>query len=240
MNFVLNNAALFLKYLPKYGITTPLRIAHFLGQAAHESMDFKRFTESFYHRPKALLTLNGFAGRFTVEQANNFGYIPGKQKPNEIEIANIAYGSRLGNKGYASGDGFRFRGRGLKQLTGRANYQAFKDWSGIDVIKNPELVENPEIAILTAVWFWDKGNPTRKSLNSIADKDNIELLTKAINGGKNGLADRIVKTKMAKAQNITLDVLKKKIKRIFRVSFPNGRNWVRIGSKLFIKIKEKK
>lgn len=215
------NAGLFLKYFSKFGITTPLRIAHFLGQIAHESRSFTKLTENLNYRPIALMTLSGFAGRFTQEQANKLGFIPGKQKANQVEIANIAYGSRLGNRGYLSGDGWKFRGRGYKQLTGRYNYQKFKEWSGIDVVSNPDLVSTPEIAMLTAVWFWDKGNPTGKSLNILADKNNIELVTKGINGGINGLKDRILKTKFFQQEKITLDVLKKKIKKINPNKFNN-------------------
>ncbi len=199
MSFVLSNSGLFFSTMTKYGINTPLRIAHFLGQLAHESANFTANVE-------------------------NISYDKAQAK--------YQNGKYLGNK--LPGDGYKFRGRGLIQLTGRNNYQKYKDYSGIDVIKNPDLAAQLSISIDIAAWYWTKGS-SWGNLNKFADKDNINGVTVGINGGKNGIDDRIAKTNYYKAQNITLELLKKKVKRVFRVYFPPGRDWVWINNKLFIK-----
>lgn len=159
----------------KYAINTPLRIAHFLGQLAHESANFNAVEEKI-------------------------SYAAAQRK-----YQNHKY---LGNK--LPGDGYRFRGRGLIQLTGRNNYQKYKDYSGIDIITNPDLASRLDISIDIACWYWVYGS-SWGNLNKFADKDDIKRITLGINGGDTGLEDRILKTQAFKKENLTLDVLKKKI-----------------------------
>jgi len=102
------------------------------------------------------------------------------------------YGDRMGN--VQPGDGWRYRGRGLVHLTGRENYQRAQTATGIALVSNPDLAADPEIAVRLAVWYWNS-----KNLNLLADVDNCTALTKRINGGTNGLADRTERTKRAKA-----------------------------------------
>jgi putative chitinase len=169
------------KALPKYDITTDQRIAGFISQCAHESMDFNALSENLNYREE---TLNKVFPRY-------FG--PGKRNAAEYarnpeKIANYVYmdefrGSKLGN--VQPGDGWRFRGRGLKQLTGRDNYTRFAKDYDMTAEEAAVWVETKEGALASALWFWN----TNK-LNSIADTGNVAALTKKINGGDIGLADR--------------------------------------------------
>lgn len=175
-DFVLNNAGAFYKSMLAYGINTPLRIAHFLGQLAHESADFNASVEKISY------------------------------KEAQTKYQNHPY---LGNK--FDGDGYKFRGRGLIMLTGRANYEAYKKYSAVDVVSNPDLASRLDISIDIACWYWKIRN-----INGFADKDDILGVSKKINGVNkktglpNGYNDRIKKTKAFKSAGITLDVLKKK------------------------------
>lgn len=99
--------------------------------------------------------------------------------------ANLVHAGRLGNGNTASGDGWKYRGRGLIQLTGKSNYQKFMDASNVDVIKKPELLLEPRYAVLSAAWFWN-----RMKLNDWADKDNYRVLTKRINPAMLGFKER--------------------------------------------------
>lgn len=169
------------KALPKYDITTPQRIAGFISQCAHESMDFKALSENLNYREE---TLNKVFPRY-------FG--PGKRNAAEYaknpeKIANYVYmdefrTSKLGNT--QPGDGWRFRGRGLKQLTGRDNYTRFAKDYDMTAEEAAEWLETKEGALASALWFWN----TNK-LNAIADTGDVKALTKKINGGDIGLADR--------------------------------------------------
>jgi putative chitinase len=169
------------KALPKYDITTDQRIAGFISQCAHESMDFNAMSENLNYREE---TLNKVFPRY-------FG--PGKRNAAEYarnpeKIANYVYmdefrTSKLGNT--QPGDGWRFRGRGLKQLTGRDNYTRFAKDYDMTAEEAAEWVETKEGALASALWFWN----TNK-LNPIADTGNVAALTKKINGGDIGLADR--------------------------------------------------
>ena len=169
------------KALPKYDITTPQRIAGFISQCAHESMDFNALSENLNYREE---TLNKVFSRY-------FG--PGKRNAAEYarnpeKIANYVYmdefrTSKLGNT--QPGDGWRFRGRGLKQLTGRDNYTRFAKDYDMTAEQAAEWLETKEGALASALWFWN----TNK-LNAIADTGNVAALTKKINGGDIGLADR--------------------------------------------------
>jgi putative chitinase len=169
------------KALPKYEITTDQRIAGFISQCAHESMDFNALSENLNYREE---TLNKVFPRY-------FG--PGKRNAAEYaknpeKIANYVYmdefrTSKLGNT--QPGDGWRFRGRGLKQLTGRDNYSRFAKDYDMTAEEAAEWLETKEGALASALWFWN----TNK-LNAIADTGNVAALTKKINGGDIGLADR--------------------------------------------------
>jgi putative chitinase len=169
------------KALPKYDITTDQRIAGFISQCAHESMDFNAMSENLNYREE---TLNKVFPRY-------FG--PGKRNAAEYaknpeKIANYVYmdefrTSKLGNT--QPGDGWRFRGRGLKQLTGRDNYTRFAKDYDMTAEEAAVWVETKEGALASALWFWN----TNK-LNPIADTGSVPALTKKINGGDIGLADR--------------------------------------------------
>lgn len=167
--------------LPDYDINTPKRIAAFIAQCAHESGDFMVLKENLNYKPAALRRL--FRKYFeTDELAQEYCAKPDKQ----TAIANRIYANRMGNGDERSGDGSAFRGRGLIQLTGRANYQMFADSLEMNIKDVPEYLETFEGAAQSACWFWEMNN-----LNRFADKSDIKGLTKAINGGYIGLEDRI-------------------------------------------------
>ena len=167
--------------LPKFYIISPARVAGFISQCQHESADFTILTENLNYGAKGLLGI--FKKYFPSEDlAKQY-----ERKPEKI--ANRVYASRMGNGPESSGDGWTFRGRGLVQLTGRANYtQCSRDLFGDDtLVEDPDVVANtPEYAILSACWFWHKNR-----LNDICDRGDVVLLSKRINGGTIGLADRI-------------------------------------------------
>jgi putative chitinase len=167
--------------LPDYEINTPKRIAAFVAQCAHESGGFTTLKENLNYKPATLRKI--WPRHFPTEAvANDYGTRIGKQ----MHIANRAYANRMGNGDEASGDGWRFCGRGLIQLTGRNNYQDFADSLEMDINDVPEYLMTFEGAAQSACWFWEKNN-----LNRFADKGDIKGLTKAINGGHIGLEDRI-------------------------------------------------
>jgi len=171
----------------KYDINTPKRQASFIGQCAHESNNFKTLEENLNYSAEGLMRT--WSSRFpTLEIAQQYARNPEK-------IANKVYGGRaeLGNT--EDGDGWKFHGRGLIQLTGRANYTVCGQALGRPFAETPELVLDPENACLSAGWFWNK-----KSLNSLADSGDVETMTKRINGGLIGLDDR--KAKIAKALSV--------------------------------------
>ncbi|MFD1613494.1 glycoside hydrolase family 19 protein [Gelatiniphilus marinus] len=163
--------------LPNFGIDTPLRKAHFLSQLAHESGGLKYNQENLNYSAKALRSVFGKYFK-TNEIAEAYARKPEK-------IANRVYGNRMGNGDEASGDGWKFRGRGLIQLTGKNNYQKFAHDHGVDCVNNPDLILDPELALTSACWFWKKNN-----INRYADDDDIHMVTKRINGGTNGLLHR--------------------------------------------------
>ena len=168
--------------LPKYGITTERRVAHFLSQCAHESAGFRKLEENLNYSEKALRAVFGrYFGEPPKADAAEYARNP------EM-IANRVYNDtyrkyKMGNVN--EGDGWRFRGRGLKQLTGRYNYTKFGESIGKTAEEAAEYVATPAGAIESACWFWD----TTK-LNEIADTDNVVKMTKKINGGNIGLEDR--------------------------------------------------
>ncbi len=226
-SFISVNNDFFLKSFLKYGINTPLRIAHFLAQLAHESSNFTRMEENLNYTPQGLMSTSPFNAKLTREQANKYGRTA-QHPANQKMIANIAYANKNGNGNAASGDGWKYRGRGLIQLTTKGNYIAYKKYSSHDVVNNPDLLLRIDIAIDCAAWYWVYGTSSG-NLNKYADSNFIKRITEAINGFTNGLADRIKKFKYFKAQNISIELLKKKtkIKPVKRVSwsfFNTGRN----------------
>jgi len=162
------------------------RAAHFFAQTAHESGGFKTFSENLNYSAKGLREVFGKYFKTDLE-TQMYARQPER-------IANRVYANRMGNGPESSGDGWKFRGRGALQCTGRATYQAFADYIGRpDIMKNPDIVAT-ELAFESALWFFDKNK-----LWSICDKGvndaAILALTKRINGGTNGLDDRRAKTK---------------------------------------------
>jgi len=168
----------FEEVLPKYGIAdSRQRLAHFFAQILHESGCLRFDMENLHYSADALLKV--FPKYFkTREEAETYARQPQK-------IANRVYASRMGNGDEGSGDGWKYRGRGLIQLTGKDNYKAFASWVGDPrIVDDPDLVAS-EYAVHSAVFFWDS-----RKLNALADNDDVVGLTKKINGGTNGLAHR--------------------------------------------------
>ena len=165
---------------PDYEINTANRIAAFIAQCSHESAGFTALKENLNYKAETLTRL--WPKLFPAGIAKAYASMPNKQEA----IANRAYGSRMGNGSEESGDGFKFCGRGLIQLTGRNNYQAFADSLEMDIDDVPEYLATFEGAAQSACWFWEENK-----LNQWADKSDILTLTKKINGGTIGLEDRI-------------------------------------------------
>jgi len=166
------------KILPDYGIDTPQRVAAFIAQAAHESGNFTALHENLNYR--AITLRKVFPKYFpTDEMAAQYA-----QKPERI--ANRVYANRMGNGPEESGDGFRYCGRGLIQLTGQQNYQNFADSIETPLEQIPDFLQTFEGAVQSACWFWENNN-----LNQYADTDDILTMTKRINGGTIGLEDRM-------------------------------------------------
>ncbi len=174
-----------LKAAMAYYKMTPERAAHFFAQTAHESGNFKAFAENLNYGASGLTTT--FKKYFpTTEKALLY-----ERKPEKI--ANLVYGNRMGNGDEASGEGFKFRGRGALQLTGKDNYKVFSEY-----LKKPEIMTNPDLvateyAFESAIFFFDK-NKLWDICDKGVNKDTILALTKRINGGTHGLADREEKT----------------------------------------------
>lgn len=161
----------------KYGIDTTKRQAAFIGQCMHESAGFRTLEENLNYSAKALMAT--WPSRFPNEEvANRYARQPEK-------IANKVYGGRMGNADESSGEGWKYRGRGIKQLTGKENYERCGSGLGVDLVNNPDLLLEPKYAALSAGWFWNK-----HGLNDLADKSDIETMTKRINGGLLGLDAR--------------------------------------------------
>jgi len=183
-------AAVYLPFLQgtckAYDITSPRRIAGFLSQIGHESAGMSVLTENLNYSTASLLSLFG-RHRISVADATKFGRGVGKPA-NQEALANILYGgpwgkANLGNT--QAGDGWRFIGRGLKQLTGRSNYAACGAAIGEDLIARPEKLLEPVNAALSAGWFW-----STHGLNKLADAGDVPAMTKRINGGDFGLEAR--------------------------------------------------
>ncbi|MDO9161185.1 MAG: glycoside hydrolase family 19 protein [Methylococcaceae bacterium] len=172
--------------MDKYGINTPVRIASFLAQTGHESGQFNKLIENLtYKTPARLVKI--WPKRFPTE-ASAIPYVN-----NEEKLANFVYSKRIGNGDVDSGDGYRYRGRGIIQVTGKSNYAEIGKAIGVDLLKNPDLLTTPELAALSAAYYW-QGH----GLNALADDgtgdDDLEdftAITKKINGGTEGLAQRL-------------------------------------------------
>ena len=164
-----------------FGVTDPKRVAAYLAQTFHESACLAATEENLNYSAEGLLKT--FPRYFKTRSAAE-GYARTPQK-----IANRVYANRMGNGNEASGDGWRYRGRGYIQLTGKTNYQLFMrgDWCEKDVVKNPDLVAGFYYNQLASLWFWES-----RGLNHMADLDNMEAITRKINGGTNGQANRML------------------------------------------------
>jgi len=167
--------------IAKFELNTPLRLAHFLAQAGHESGGFKAVNENLNYGAKGLLSI--FKKYFPTEEKAKLY----ERKPEKI--ANLVYGSRMGNGAETTGEGYKFRGRGYIQLTGKDNYKAFDTVVTESIIDNPDLVAT-KYPLLSAAWFFHKNG-----LHKIADKGATDAVitevTKRVNGGTIGLVDRI-------------------------------------------------
>jgi putative chitinase len=165
----------------KFAINTPLRLAHFLAQCGHESGGFRATQENLNYSAKGLM---GIFKKYFPTAALAAQY---ERKP--AKIAAKVYGNRMGNGNEASGEGYKFRGRGYIQLTGKENYTAFGKSIGEDILSNPDVVSS-KYALLSAAWFFSK-NGLHKMADSGASDAVVTQITKRVNGGTIGLADRI-------------------------------------------------
>ena len=166
--------------MERFDISNKYRIAAFLSQVAHESGGFKFVVENLNYSADALLRV--FPKYFpTPEIANAYARQPER-------IANRAYANRMGNGDEASGDGWAYRGRGLIQLTGKNNYASFSLQMDNNCLVEPDIVAEPKLAALSAGWYWNSRN-----INPVADTDDVKEVTRLVNGGYNGLADREAK-----------------------------------------------
>lgn len=173
----------------KYGVDTPNRMAHFLSQVMHESLDFTHLSENLNYGWEGLLEY--FSKYFTTVTAKQYA-----RKPQAI--ANKVYANRMGNRNEASGDGWRYRGGGFIQITGKNNYKAVSDGLGVDFVSNPDLLRTEKYGLESALWWWKKNglNELADTVlpTDIKDKDvQVKRVSKRVNGGYNGLDDRIKK-----------------------------------------------
>lgn len=168
----------------KFEIDTPKRHAAFIGQCGHESNNFRTLEENLYYSANALMRVwpSRFPDNDVAEKYAN--------KPEKI--ANKVYAGRMGNT--EDGDGWKYHGRGLIQLTGKDNYTRCGEALGIDLVNNPDLLLEPEFAAASAGWFWRK-----HGLNQLADLGDWVAITKRINGGIHGIDDRVARTNKALA-----------------------------------------
>lgn len=163
-----------------FEIDNEKRIAAFLAQTSHESMNYTRVIENLNYRWTSLRSV--FPKYFPNDS------LAKKYAHDQRAIANRVYANRMGNGPESSGDGWRYRGRGLIQLTGKYNYKKFGDSLGISLSEVPDFLETFDGAVISACWYWEN-----KDLNYYADNDDIKSITKLINGGYIGLEDRIRK-----------------------------------------------
>ena len=159
----------------KYEVNTKLRLAHFFSQISHES-GLKPISENLKYSAQGLIQT--FSKYFTTNDSLLFANQPEK-------IANRVYANRMGNGDEKSGDGWKYRGRGFIQITGKINYFQLANDTDLDCLKNPNLLLEEANAMISALWFWNKAG-----LNKLADKNDIKGITRKINGGTIGLAHR--------------------------------------------------
>ena len=171
----------------KAGIQTDNQLAMFIAQCAHESAGFQKFQENLNYSSEGLRKT--FPKYFPGTTSQKYGYIKNKagiivQKADQAGIANIVYANRMGNGPSASGDGWKYRGRGVVQLTGKDNYTRFQKWLGDpEILSNPDkILSSAKLIVLTGVFFWD--------VNKLQGISDFVLLTKRVNGGTIGLEDR--------------------------------------------------
>lgn len=164
--------------LPKYKIDTPERIAAFFAQTAYESADFTLLIENMNYSAEGLERV--FSRYFSKSNINADHFARQPEK-----IANYVYGGRMGNGGPQTGDGWRYRGRGIIQLTGKENYRMFAEGVGMQLSEVTAYLETKKGALESACWFWSS-----KGLNNYADRGAIETISKRVNGGTNGMAER--------------------------------------------------
>lgn len=167
----------------EFDISNPFRLAHFLAQTAHESGNFKHIRENLNYSAEGLLKT--FPKYFSKETAPSYARRP------EM-IANVVYESRMGNGNRNTGDGWRFRGRGYLQLTGRVNYKSFGGFIGVDLEANPDLVAT-QYPLTSAAWFFEK-NKLWDICDQGLHQDIVKQVTRRVNGAYHGLQDRISKT----------------------------------------------
>jgi putative chitinase len=167
--------------IAKFELNTPLRLAHFLAQAGHESGGFKAVNENLNYGAKGLL---GIFKKYFPTEAKALQY---ERKPEKI--ANLVYGGRMGNGVETTGEGYKFRGRGYIQLTGKDNYKAFDAVVAESILDNPDLVAT-KYPLLSAAWFFHK-NGLHKLADNGASEAVVTQITKRVNGGTIGLADRL-------------------------------------------------
>ncbi|HCR9777978.1 glycoside hydrolase family 19 [Pseudomonas aeruginosa] len=177
--------------MTRFGITSPVRAAAFLAQVGHESGQLTRLVENLNYSARGLAAT--WPSRYLGADGQP-NALAQRLARNPRAIANNAYASRNGNGDEASGDGWRYRGRGLLQITGRSNYRAAGAGLGQPLEAEPELLEQPEWAALSAAWWW-----STHGLNDLADRGEFDAITRRINGGLNGQAERLALWECAKA-----------------------------------------
>lgn len=178
--------------MAEFGIDTLARQAAFIAQVGTESGGFSKLSESFNYSVEGLVAT--FPKRITLAQAGQLGRQPGEKAvpmTRQMQIADLVYGGRYGNN--SAGDGWKFRGRGLKQVTFHDNYLDCGEALGLDLLSKPDLLLTEENAARSAAWFWHANE-----CNQFADAGDIVGLTRRVNGGINGLADRKMRWEQAK------------------------------------------
>jgi putative chitinase len=165
------------KAMAGFEISSRLRVCAFVSQILHESQYLSKMRENMNYRAERLLVV--FPKYFTKESAALYGGNPQK-------IASRVYASRMGNGDESSMDGWKYRGGGAMHLTGKDMYERFSKFCSLDLVSKPEMISDPDLAMLSAAWVWNQ-----KGLNSLADKGDIKGITRLINGGYNGLSERM-------------------------------------------------
>lgn len=168
-----------------FEIVTPVRVAHFLAQTAHESALYTALVENLNYSARGLLAT--WPKRFDAARAEAYARQPER-------IADYVYADRMGNGPEGSGDGWRFRGRGVLQVTGRATYREVGKFLGVDLEADPDLLATPRYAALAAGWYWHA-----RGINELCDMDDPVAVTEAVNGGRHGLEERVKLLGLAKA-----------------------------------------